>query len=87
MKWQQIPVSITMAKKAAINAVLNEWGDITLGELAEKTPFELQRLPRLGGVGRNSLAFILEQARAGQDVRHPMHRPIGEGVQYKGNAA
>ncbi len=78
MKWENIPVSTTMAKRAAINAVLNEWGDITLGELAKKTPFELTRLPRLGGVGRNSLEQMLEQARAGQDVRHPMHRPIGE---------
>jgi hypothetical protein len=78
MNWENILVSTTMAKRAAINAVIAEWGDLTLGELAKKTPFELQRLPRLGGVGRNSLALILEQARAGLDVRHPMHRPIGE---------
>lgn len=78
MKWQDIPVSMTMAKRAAINSVLNEWGDITLGALATKTPFELQRLPRLGGVGRNSLAQLIEDARAGKDVRHPMHKPIGE---------
>ena len=78
MKWENIQISTTMAKRAAINAVIAEWGDITLGELATKTPFELARLPRLGGVGRNSLQQTLEQARAGQDVRHPMHRPIGE---------
>jgi hypothetical protein len=78
MKWDQIQISTTMAKRAAINAVLNEWGDITLGELATKTRFELARLPRLGLAGRNSLQALLEKARAGQDVRHPMHRPIGE---------
>lgn len=78
MKWQDIPVSMTVAKRAAINSVLNEWGDITLGALATKTPFELQRLPRLGGVGRNSLAQLIEDARSGKDVRHPMHKPIGE---------
>lgn len=78
MKWQTIPVSTTIAKRAAINAVISEWGDITLGELATKTPYELTRLKRLGGVGRNSLEYMLEQARRGEDVRHPMHRPIGE---------
>jgi len=78
MKWELIPISTTMAKRAAINAVMSEWGDITLGELAKKTPFELTRLPRLGGVGRNSLQMLLDDARAGKDVRHPMHRPIGE---------
>lgn len=78
MKWEQIPISTTTVKRAAITAVLKEWGDITLGELALKTPFELSRLPRLGGVGRNSLSFTLERARAGDDVRHPMHKPIGE---------
>ena len=67
MKWQDIPVSMTVAKRAAINSVLNEWGDITLGALATKTPFELQRLPRLGGVGRNSLAQLIEDARSGKD--------------------
>lgn len=78
MKWQEITISTTIAKRAAINAVLAEYGDITLGELAKKTPFELTRLKKLGGVGRNSLAAMLEDARAGKDVRHPMHKPIGE---------
>jgi len=78
MKWQDLNISTTMAKRAAINAVMSEWGDITLGELAKKTPFELTRLRRLGGVGRNSLEAMLDDARAGKDVRHPMHRPIGE---------
>lgn len=68
-----------MAKKSAINAVTSEWGQgITLGELSEKTHAELERLHKLGGVGKNSLMLVLEKARAGEDIRHPMHRPIGD---------
>ena len=79
MKWQEIPVTITMAKKSAINAVVAQWGTgITLGELSEKTHAELERLHKLGGVGKNSLMLVLEKARSGEDVRHPMHRPIGD---------
>lgn len=78
MKWQSVPVSTTIIKRAAINGILAEWGDLPLGELAEKTPFELGRLKKCGPLAVKSITTVISQARAGEDVRHPMHRPIGD---------
>lgn len=78
MKWQDIPISMTTCKRNAINAVINEWGDITLGELANKTHFELMRVNRMGVVARASLQQTIEDAKGGRDVRHDLHKRIGE---------
>lgn len=78
MKWQQIPISMTVCKRGPMNAVISEWGDITLGELAQKTPFEIATINRIGMVGRTSLRQLIEDAKNGVDVVHPLHKPIGE---------
>jgi hypothetical protein len=78
MSWENTPVSVTVMKRAAINSILAEWGELTLGELAAKTSYEVMRLPKCGPISARSIADILARAKAGEDVRHAMHRPIGE---------
>jgi hypothetical protein len=78
MSWENTLVSVTVMKRAAINSILSEWGDVTLGVLATKTPYEIMRLPKCGPISARSVADILARAKAGEDVRHPMHKPIGE---------
>ena len=78
MKWQDLPISVTTAKRSAITCVIREFGDITLRELSQKTMFELRRVNGLGEASWRSLRQTIEDAQAGKDVRHPMHKPIGE---------
>ena len=77
--WKNVKVQDSTAKVRTTNALINAFGrDVTLGEVAKKSPSELLAVENLGKASFCDIRAVIDAAIAGADVRHPDCRALAD---------